>query len=212
MSLLEEARCFHSLDVSEAFKVASMSHAPYEEVFRTGLQERDYNFLLSDYSFLQFTHMGQRDGGVRYLFCPNPYEFISLAAFVEKFVDAIPEEDDPTELYSQFLSEQPTRFSAPAVRFEVDLESYREAAHPSAHFHFGAHASNRWPAATEFTPLVFGLNIAKMFYNDAWELFGYDPETNANQFDQALAQAKRNCENLGAEHFSNFEKQLPHFV
>src|SRR5690606_9357570 len=68
------------LPPSELFKRLSFSpRSSYADVFLAGLRNRDYCFLLEDFSYFQFSHHADgRDWGVRYAYHPNPFPVLDF--------------------------------------------------------------------------------------------------------------------------------------
>src|SRR4051812_35829777 len=61
-----------SLRVSEEFRDLSLSeNTRYEDIYRKGMELVHYNFMLTDYSYFQFSWFGKEN--VRYAFYPNPF-------------------------------------------------------------------------------------------------------------------------------------------
>src|SRR5579862_3995665 len=61
-----------SLAVVDAFRDISLAKdARYEEIYRTGIELAHYNFMLTDYSYFQFSWFGKDN--VRYAYYPNPF-------------------------------------------------------------------------------------------------------------------------------------------
>jgi hypothetical protein len=64
--LLQQTYTTGSLRPSAEFSAYAMSSNPdYRELYKIGLRNRDYNFLLTDYSFLQFAHSREFSASVR---------------------------------------------------------------------------------------------------------------------------------------------------
>ena len=87
LKLLRPPMRFHRQPSEEFQNLALRLDASYADVFRTGLEQRDYCFLLDDYSFFQLFHAerARRRFTVRYAFYPNPFPYVSLEDFLDDF-------------------------------------------------------------------------------------------------------------------------------
>ena len=205
--------CPTSLRASSSFKeVALNASAHYEEVYLTGLQGAEYNILLADYSYFQFTL--DSVGEARYGFYPNPFIGASREAMHElstlrAMVDAGGMDVDE---YLQAVSEVRVARHPPLVRYENAPSQYRKLSHPCSHIHFGHHGENRWPVKRILTPQAFGLAIFKQFYGDFWlaekTVRVQDRDIT---MEEIFALAKSDCRILGEELFSREEDRQLHF-
>jgi hypothetical protein len=215
LGLVFHARNFTSLTASDEFKAAALSHQPYELVYRMGLEKRDYNFILVDFAYFQFSYaqVGQLYE-VRYGYYPNPYQSTTYDEFLKSLESEPNELDQPPdkyELYVQYLNEQPIARSAPPLRYDIDFGAYRELEHPTAHLHFGEHHDNRWPVAVELTPHAFTLHVMKMFYGTDWMTVGARGEGEMNEFDERFCNEKKECRAIEKGFFSDSERAQLYF-
>ncbi|MGH1558005.1 hypothetical protein ACRAWD_09940 [Caulobacter segnis] len=68
--------------MDEDFRHAAMSDETlYEDLYLLGLRTSHYNFLLSDFSYFQFSVNG--DGESRFAYYPNPFIGASQSAMQE---------------------------------------------------------------------------------------------------------------------------------
>lgn len=185
--ILQQIYTTASLRPSSEFVAYAMSLNPdYKELYRMGLRNRDYNFLLTDYSFLQFAHSRNGDDlSMRFAYYANP--------FVSMSVDEVLAMHDGAdyELYLQLLEESEERGDALVIRYEVATRDYVELRHPAAHFHVGLH-EGRWPADRILSPKAFTMFIVKLFYSSCWD----------DAADEQLANEKHGCELLADTLFS----------
>ncbi len=190
--ILQQTYSMASLRPSEEFTRAAMSFNPeYKDLYRIGLRNWDYNFLLKDYSFLQFAHtLTGEELSIRFAYYANPFSSTSLEEALAVYDGA------DYELYLQLLEENEERGDALLIRYEVATQDYIELRHPSAHFHIGLH-EGRWPVDKVLSPKAFALFIAKLFYVATWD------ETSDDQ----LAEEKRGCPVLGDHLFSEKDRR-----
>lgn len=202
----------HSLDCSDQFRELALNPATtYRDLYLCGMETGDYNLLLRDYSYLQFTFTSKHN--YRLAFYPNPFNAMS-DGFTTEVESAIDDGILSFEDYAQFISEQIYDVRLPVIRFEFDARAYATMVHPAAHFHFGLHTENRWPVGRHLTPRLFSLLIAKMFYGDDWESIGSDPHGTdgfKNSLDRQHASERLNCKLLGHELFDSNERMQLHF-
>jgi hypothetical protein len=200
---------FSNLEPPDSFrKIAFKQDVYYEEIYRTGLRERVYNFSLEDNSYFQFWHdQNQSPRRLRYAFYPNPFDASELLET---------DNDDSytgieIELHSQELEEAPIRIGVPAVRYDLSLDDHKPTEHPASHLTVGIGCDNRWPIARILTPKLFCLLICRHFYPEVWDQHRLAKPTLAgfvNDFDEKLATEKRLSTLLSSAHFTNLERQL----
>lgn len=158
-----------SLPVDEDFRrVALAPESFYAEIYRVGLSRSSYNFLLSDYSYFQFSW--DSDAAWRLAYFPNPW-----IAGVPDAQDILDQWEALEEMgglshedASDLIEELPYKGAIPAIRFEYSRQQYREIVHPAAHFHIGRNADNRWPCAVLLGPHAFSMLVARLYYADQW--------------------------------------------
>jgi hypothetical protein len=204
--------CPTSLKASDTFKDAALnSSAHYEEVYLTGLRGSEYNILLADYAFLQFS---LDEGEVRYAYYPNPFLGSSREAIQELHLlrEMVDEGAIDYDEYLHAVSE--VRFSQhpPLVRYENAPSQYKRLKHPSSHIHFGHHGDNRWPVSRVLTPQAFSLIVYKHFYGEFWSAADamkiHDKELSV---DDIYSESKSDCRVLPDDLFSTEEARQFHF-
>lgn len=212
LNLLLLPQLIVALEPSLAFRSAVTRTAPtYAQVYRTGLQHRDYNFLLNDFSYLQFYRQGdtREHTNLRFAYYPNPYEHVSFGEFLEKLGEDAGDAD-VQELYMQLLSEQRETGGAPVVRYESAPAQHVPLKHPASHFHIGLSAEGRWPLDKVLSPLAFALLITKLNYPKNWH--EQEDETGGNPFEERLARARADCPELDDLLFTPQEQMQHHFT
>lgn len=133
------------------------------------LLKRDYDILLKDDSYFQFTKEGNL---YKYVFMQTPLKKISIEVFadlcgmnIDTDIDEIEnvyEESDDSELYHK--SENPIY-----LRYENSLKGYNPNVHSFSHLHIGLNKDLRIPLSIILTPDVFVLFVIKLVYKDIWE-------------------------------------------
>lgn len=194
-------------------RVAYSSDTAYQDVFKAGLRYRAYNFVLSEYSYFQFWHDSKRDARtLRYAYYTNPFD-ITLAQRVMAERGDEQSTMETSDMYQQALEDSPLVIGKPPIRYDLDLDSHRELAHPSAHLTVGAYMNNRWPVARVLTPKLFVLFVCKHYYPDYWTLMNRKTKSSEgfiNSFDQALAEEKRASRPLEKLKFTIKERLHPY--
>ncbi|MET4698264.1 hypothetical protein ABIE65_001281 [Constrictibacter sp. MBR-5] len=173
------------LVASEAFIGAARSaQLDYESLYLEGLKYSDYNIILYDFSYFQFSW--SEDSHVRFAFYPNPF-LGAQADHVRELQELREFQDEGVIDFEEYLhraSELRRPGHPPLLRYENSPAQYVEISHPCSHFHFGYHSENRWAVRRELTAFAFGLICLRHFYADTWfgarsmKLFGIEGVPN----------------------------------
>lgn len=211
LALLHHPQWYSSLTPSEEFhRLALRGEGSYAELYRAGLRNRDYNFLLTDFSYFQFYYQQLRGRfELRYAFYPNPFPVISFQIFCRQF-ECDPGEPDSHDLYLQHLDELEERDLVPPLRYEVSFTQFNELVHPTAHLHVGLHGSSRWPVERILLPEAFALFISKHFYHESWRDNGRPKEGSTdptNTFDIRYFAAKASSQVVESDYFTGQERR-----
>jgi hypothetical protein len=211
--LLRTTAALRSMIGSAEFRELTLTPGTlYRDLYLCGLRNVDYNFLLTDYAYIQFSHF--EDHHYRCAFYPNPFSGTG-DVFAEELEAALDAGTLSFEEYSEYISDQSYEVRAPLIRFEVDDGSYVMLEHPAAHFHIGMHTENRWAVARELTPRAFALMLSKLYYTREWREHGAMPpdgEGFENRFDRQFAEEKVQCALLATQFFDPKEKALVHLT
>ncbi|QPO13233.1 DUF2290 domain-containing protein [Thalassospira sp. A40-3] len=203
-----------SLTCSEEFiATAMLKDVSMEELYLCGLRNSDYNVLLKDRSFFQFTI--KRRGGLRYAYYPNPFfgadeKRVSELEGMDEYVQ---EGLLTQEEFLAKIAELRANMLPPVLRFEYDPQDYVEMVHPSSHFHLGFHSENRWAVERVLSPLAFGLHVTKMYYSAKWsEAENKNVGGQEITVDDELINAKASCPVVPEELFSQREREQFYFA
>jgi hypothetical protein len=211
--ILRTANRLVSLTASYDFRqLALNAETTYRTLFLCGMSARDYNFLLTDYSYLQFTFFETEH--YRHAFYPNPFGRTAASA-VKEYGEALERGEISYEEYAQLLAEEPVEIGVPILRFEMYRAGYVRLCHPAAHLHVGMHGENRWPVARELTPRLFTLFVVKSYYGASWATTGHIPLSDHgfdNKFDETYVREKERCQLLRYEIFHQHERSQLHIV
>jgi hypothetical protein len=209
--LVRSAYVLKSKSASVEFRELALTpEASYRDLFLCGLRNSDYNFLLSDYSYFQFSFTEKQR--YRFGFYPNP--FAGSRSDPAELDELLQEGIISFEEYSETLAGQPYEISKPLVRFDLDCGAYVRLTHPAAHLHVGMHNENRWPVCRCLTPRSFALLIVKLYYGNNWARGKLQAEQNgfANRFDRYFVKEKAESQALGADLFHEHEKGQVHLA
>jgi len=193
---------------SEFRKLALTPATPYRNLFLCGLRNSDYNCLLTDYSYLQFTFIGQDH--YRFAYYPTPFANSESLGEYDQLLNA---GVITFEEYSDALSDQSCEVTKPLIRFELDYKAYVRLLHPAAHFHIGMHSENRWPVCRRLTPRSFSLLVVKLYYGSDWAdgVLPQDADGFNNRYDQFLVAEKADCKLIQKDFFHDHERNEFHF-
>ncbi len=202
------------LGVNEEFRdIALNPDSSFVDVYMAGLKLSHYNFLISDYSYFQFSW--QKENYVRFAFYPNPFAAgrpeQSLVAF-KRQRDLLAAGLITQEEYLSIIRDAQAEIRIPLIRYENAPDQHKSLRHPCSHLHIGFHSDNRWPVNRLLTPLAFTLNVMKQYYGEIWRLIGSDDKAPAEcRFEQLLIDEKQNCRIISDEFFMEIEARSFHF-
>lgn len=159
-------------EVSAEFKFSALRKT-YFQTYKIGKINFDFDFLLQDESYLQFSHNDSNNPKyplLRYAFFQNPQEFISYEDYLWQ-LNIEPEEagDSFIEEYSQYLSEASINTEATTIRYDLDFSSHHPLIHATSHLHIGVSENLRIPCNKIMTPVAFTLFIIKNLYYNTWK-------------------------------------------
>lgn len=182
--------------LSNAFK-SIFQTGEYFRIYTVGKENYDFDFLLQDESYLQFSISQDSEDSppeLRYAFFQNPQYFITYEEFLGVQDIAIEDVGETfQEFYDQFLIEAELNSSSIPIRYDLDKVNYKPIIHSTSHFHIGHNNDVRIPCKMILTPMMFTLFIIKHSYYNIWKQNIENPDGNLNQ---ALNLEKRNCSNL----------------
>ena len=180
-----------------------------------GLRLSHYNFLLTDYSYFQFSWSAE--GAVRYAYYPNPHiagqEAVDGIAAIRRWNELLEAELITFEEYLALLKDSKPEFRIPLIRYENAPGEYRALQHPCSHFHIGHHGGNRWALNRLLTPTAFTLLLCKLYYSAAWDAhWGEKDGKRFNKFEEQLAVERNKSMQLTDQHFNQDEVKSFYFA
>ncbi len=156
--------------VSDQFKKSTQKDN-YWQIYRIGLENFDYDFLLVDQSYFQFQFSQTQEGmAIRYAFFQNPLNFVTYEDFLNDFGIAEEEakEVDLRAEYEQYLNEQSLSNQYTTLRYDYDEIGYRPLIHAVSHLHIGFNNNVRIPLNKVISPIRFLLFVLKHVYLNEW--------------------------------------------
>lgn len=205
-NLLMQAGTYSSLNASNEFKRMSRRSFDYRKIYEAGINNQDFNFMLFDRSFFQFSNSSINES-LRYAFYPSPYAHKENLELEKEAQEMLDEGQLSFEEYDQMLSEMSGISPLQPIRYDLSLEQYCKHSHPAAHFHIGSSLSNRWPVSKKLTPFAFFLNILRLYYSNDW----HSSEEIRDEMDQRFERELRECSTLSSAYFSESEQKRMHF-
>lgn len=131
----------------------------YDRIYEESYRITDFNFLLIDYAFVQFSYQFNRGGDIikhTLAYCPCPK--------VEKYIES------PADYYERYFGS--TYFSETTgrkiiyfpIRFDFDKDTHTEFDHPISHLTLGNYPDCRIPLTSPLSPNRFISFILRAFY------------------------------------------------
>lgn len=183
----------------------------YDIVYKTAMKNRDYDFVLFDGSFLQFSvtnsDSGLDNGIIRYAYFPNPRKHQTYGEFLMDNDTTYEEAGDLfAEEYEQYVSEARLKNIVTPIRYDYDFGAYqKDSHHPVSHLHIGSEENVRIPISKILTPQAFMLLVIRNMYYDHWKKALLD-----DTFLPIVERVKQQCPDLGQDKFTEFEKKQPY--
>lgn len=154
---------------SEEFrKIAQKKN--YNVTYIKGMEYDDYDYLLKDGSFFQFSYdVYDKEFIIRLAFYPSIND-ISYDDFLAENIGSRIEECGAIFLddYQQFLAEQESKNVFP-IRYDYNSQIYKELIHSVSHLHFGNEENIRVPLDKILLPSAFVKIVVQYFYYDLWK-------------------------------------------
>lgn len=209
-----------SLKVSKGFnKIALMGGATHEEIYFAGLNEGYYNFILSDFSYFQFSYRELKPDPkkpklsypyeLRMAFYPNPMNSSTYTDEPDSPTDLLQtyhqyylEDEWSFEEYTQALCELRANISTPILRYDLSEPQHKRVNHPISHLHLGVNNSSRIATNKVFTPELFTTFVLSNFYRTNWELLS----GSEFKLDQEYKRAKTNCTTIKSDFYCDVQR------
>lgn len=146
----------------------------YENIYRTAMENNDFDFLLQDDSFFQFTYSNDGYKLLRYAYYENPFIYESYNVFLNSELGLSEAECGDMFLkdYEQYVSEAKLKKTITPFRYDYDenIKFYQEMLHTGSHIHIGHNNEIRIPANKILTPLGFSIFVLRNQYPQYYKL------------------------------------------
>lgn len=140
----------------------------YILTYKTAMEQKDYDFVLKDDSFFQFTYSNDKYRNLRFAYYENPYNYYSYSDFLNFELELSYEECGDIFLadYEQYVSEAKMKNTVIPFRydFDGDVKKYKELIHTGSHIHIGHNNEIRFPTKKLLTPLGFSIFVLRNKY------------------------------------------------
>lgn len=147
----------------------------HTEIYKSIKEFLDYEIILFDDSFFQFSH---EENKLRFVYIQNPRKRASKIDYLKKYLtdefDSDFTEDDfdglvNEEEYEQFLNEQEINTNLVYIRYDFDKSGYKPLLHSCSHIHIGLSENFRIPSSLILTPLQFVQFCSKQCYHEEFK-------------------------------------------
>lgn len=202
-SLLYQAGCSSSLSPTDTFKKMCLKANSYRELYDCAICYQDFNLMLFDKSFFQFTELAENKE-LRLAYFPNPYTFSESLAHRQAANDMLERSEITLDEFEQIISEETFSCDIPIIRYDLSEKQYCEMKHPTAHFHIGFFSENRWPSRRVMTPFSFFLKVLRLYYSGTWDEIN---KRQGNSLDELYRAEIAKCLYISEEYFSEIEAQ-----
>lgn len=132
------------------------------------MEQKDYDFVLKDDSFFQFTYSDSPCKNLRFAYYENPFTYASYPDFLQFELELSYEEcgDIFLQDYEQYVSEAKIKNMVIPFRydFDEDQKRYKELIHTGSHIHIGHNNEIRFPTKQLLTPLGFSIFVLRNKY------------------------------------------------
>ncbi len=174
----------------------------YYDIYRCAIENDDYDFLLLDGSFFQFSlDIENSSENIRMAFYPSVCKVQYKDFLIEQL--GISEEEvgaEYVELYQQFIIEQEPNVVT-AFRYDYNAKLYKKFVHSSAHFHFGNKEDIRLPVNKKIRPVLFVKMAIEYYYYELWK--------SLIETDENIVYNNRDFEDIDKKYFSTEDEKIP---
>ncbi|MFW5489560.1 MAG: DUF2290 domain-containing protein [Desulfovibrio sp.] len=211
VGLLLAVRCPTSLRVTSDFKKLSLDRTTqYKNLYLKAIETQDYNIILRDYSFFQFSLLNISDCSVRYAFYPNPLRG-EQPSYILDCNQMFEEGRLDYEEYCQLISELKEHYGVPCIRYDFSPSCYKQRLHPAAHFHIGFYHDDRWSSSIFLTPMMFSLLICNMYYFHVVHKKNDIANNYSDELYKLIKKERGMCTQIQSDYFSDDDRSVIHF-
>ncbi|MEK5024523.1 DUF2290 domain-containing protein [Paenibacillus sp. FSL M7-1046] len=182
----------------------------YDEIYKKAMKNMDFDFLLIDDSFFQFSCTSEEDtideGNLRYAYFENPRKYDTYEEFLAKCGFSYEECGEEFYFeYEQEIAEAKLKDSVTPIRYDYDYGLYTPIEHSISHFHFGHNNNIRVATSKILTPTKFVSFVMRNMYTKKW----MQAFTN-EKFKTTCLTARQACHPIDERFFTEDEKLLLH--
>lgn len=212
---VEMMRYCESSKYSDELKKLSRKN-DYRELYQYAIAYNQYDILLKDFSFLQFS-FDNDSNVIRMAYFPSPDIVITYEEYLEQNIssDNTAGTDDVElfrqnqwrrEEYENYLESQEAWNPVTALRYDYSESEYNGLIHSVSHFHFGQNESIRVPMDKILTPYAFAVCVVSYYYYDVWK----NGLSSDEDFERKIITVKQKCGKVSAAYFSEEERRYFH--
>lgn len=197
----------------------------YVQIHKIAMENRDYDILLKDDSFFQFSCVFDSNfmkRNIRYAYYESPRDVGTYSEFLvavdlseaedewqQLSVESENKYEEPKEMilqeeYEQYKAESRLKKAVTPIRYDFHGEQFEELVHPISHIHIGFNNEVRIPLNRTMSPLDFTIFVLRNVY---WKKWKYEIANN-DIFKNNVLKAKRNTGILESKYFTNQESKL----
>ena len=185
----------------------------YDLIHKTAMRNSDYDFLLNDDSFFQFSCVNEggnlEKGIIRYAFYENPRVYPTYEEFL--VLNGFSYEDCGEEFYMDFeqeIEEAKLKKNVTPIRYDYDHRFFKPVEHSISHIHIGHNNDIRISTSTILNPAKFVSFVLRNVYPKIWN----NAFMNDEAFKELCLSSRRSCHQVNENYFEDDEKGLLHII
>jgi hypothetical protein len=212
--MLRISNLFHSENTTRKFTfnfskfsvdfLKELQSDDYFKIYEVGRKRNDYDILLKDQSFFQFSFDEKNNeiNRIRYAYFDSPTNTKSYEEFLDEIEIDISECGDYFyDYYEQYLSEAKLKTSVNPIRYDYDEGLYKEVFHPVSHLHVGHQNEIRIPCESILSPKGFVAFVIRHVYREDWI------KTMNDESFLKVYETIKSSPNVNSSYFGNSEKK-----
>ena len=181
------------------------SEKDYLKTYKYAISNGQYDFLLNDRSFIQFSCDKEQSliHKIRYAYYQVPLDIPTYEEFLQiQGLDYAECGENMYSYYEQELDESSLKKSITPIRYDYDVTEYVELDHALSHIHIGHDNDIRIPISHILSPLAFVAFIIRHSYWEVWKKSMRD-----TRFSNLYFKAKPECSMIDKSYFSSQERK-----
>ncbi|MEH2124324.1 DUF2290 domain-containing protein [Nostoc sp.] len=177
----------------------------YHKLYQLAITNKDYDILLNDYSFFQFSCESNASNKIvkyRYAYYETPSEFPTYEEFVNELGFSYIEcGEEFFQDYEQVIDEAKLKKTVTPLRYDYDEDLHEPPVHPISHLHLGFQNEIRVPIKYILTPHAFVSFVIRHIYWNKWKDLMSDSKFCSIYY------VKAECKILPEKHFGIDEEK-----